>query len=180
MKVYYQWLSPNKASSNRWHALLNPLTNVAPSQSLYKKVFDLENDRDKLLVRRNAPRTDWLSTDLGHLVSPVVSTWCPLTSHEFHETCHSFTSYFLKKDSQHCWHNNARVNSHHRWKQTWFRVCFHLWRELTSRMNVKEWQWAHCVLVSCELTVSAHRDLIVISLFTSLWDIEVELSVCRC
>ena len=30
------------------------------------------------------------------------------------------------------WHHNARVNSHQRWKQKRFRVCFHLWCELTS------------------------------------------------
>ena len=34
----------------------------------------------------------------------------------------------------------ARVNSHHRWKQTRFRVCFHLWCELTTTMNITEWQ----------------------------------------
>ena len=33
------------------------------------------------------------------------------------------------------WHQNAGVNSHQRWKQTRFCVCFHLWRELTSTMN---------------------------------------------
>ena len=38
------------------------------------------------------------------------------------------------------WHHNARVNSHQRWKQTRFRVCFHLWCELTSTMNVTKWQ----------------------------------------
>ena len=38
------------------------------------------------------------------------------------------------------WHHNARVNSHQRWKQTRFRVCFHLWCELTSTMNVTEWK----------------------------------------
>ena len=38
------------------------------------------------------------------------------------------------------WHLNARVNSHQRWKQTWFRVCVHLWCELTSTMKVTEWQ----------------------------------------
>ena len=38
------------------------------------------------------------------------------------------------------WHHNARVNSHQRWKQTRFRVCFHLWCELTSTMTVTEWQ----------------------------------------
>ena len=37
------------------------------------------------------------------------------------------------------WHPNARVNSHQRWKQTRFRVYFHLWCELTNRMNVTEW-----------------------------------------
>ena len=38
------------------------------------------------------------------------------------------------------WHLNARVNSHQRWKQTRFCVCFHLWCELTSKINVTEWQ----------------------------------------
>ena len=38
------------------------------------------------------------------------------------------------------WHLNARVNSHQRWKQTRFRVCFHLWCELTNTMNVTEWR----------------------------------------
>ena len=38
------------------------------------------------------------------------------------------------------WHHYARVNSHQRWKQTRFRVCFHLWCELTITMNVAEWQ----------------------------------------
>ena len=44
------------------------------------------------------------------------------------------------------WHNNARVNSHQRWNQMRFRVCFHLWCELTSTMNVTEWQvsWNSC------------------------------------
>ena len=38
------------------------------------------------------------------------------------------------------WHHYARVNSHQRWKQTRFRVCFYLWCELTITMNVAEWQ----------------------------------------
>ena len=38
------------------------------------------------------------------------------------------------------WYHNARVNSHQRWKQTRFRVCFHLWCELTRTTNVTEWQ----------------------------------------
>ena len=44
------------------------------------------------------------------------------------------------------WHHNARVNSHQRWKQTQFPVCFHLWCKLTSAMNVTEWQvsWNSC------------------------------------
>ena len=38
------------------------------------------------------------------------------------------------------WHHSAWVNSHQRWKQARIRVCFHLWCELTSTMNVTEWQ----------------------------------------
>ena len=37
-------------------------------------------------------------------------------------------------------HHNARVNSHQRWKQMGFRICFHLWCELTITVNVMEWQ----------------------------------------
>ena len=46
------------------------------------------------------------------------------------------------------WHHNARVNSHQRWKQMRNRVCFHLWCELTSTMNVMEWQvsWNSCYI----------------------------------
>ena len=62
--------------------------------------------------------------------------WC---KHEFHETCHSVTFYFMKKRLQTMlWHHNARVNSHQRWKQTWSCVCFHLWCELTSTLNSVE------------------------------------------
>ena len=35
------------------------------------------------------------------------------------------------------WHHDTGVNSHQRWKQTRFRVCFHLWCELTITMNDK-------------------------------------------
>ena len=49
-----------------------------------------------------------------------------LIKHELHETGHSVTFIVL-------------VNSHQRWKQTRNRVCFHVWRELTSTMNVTEW-----------------------------------------
>ena len=48
------------------------------------------------------------------------------------------------------WHHDAGVNSHQRWKQTRFRVCFHLWCELTSTMNVTEWQvsWTSCAVLT--------------------------------
>ena len=51
------------------------------------------------------------------------------------------------------WHHNARVNSHQRWKQTRFRVCFHLWCELTITMNATEWQvsWNSCVDISSKI-----------------------------
>ena len=63
------------------------------------------------------------------------------------QTCHSVTFYFMKKRLQTMlWHGNTKVNSHQRWKQTRFRVCFYLWCELTSTMNVTEWQvsWSLC------------------------------------
>ena len=58
------------------------------------------------------------------------------------------------------WHHNVRVNSHQRWKQTRFRVCFHLWCELTSTMNVTEWQvpW-HSWLASNWISTSDKWDL---------------------
>ena len=61
--------------------------------------------------------------------------------HEFYETCHSVTFIVL-------------VNSHQRWKQPRNRVCFHLWCELTSTMNVTEWQvsWNSCLVFQDQLT----------------------------
>ena len=58
------------------------------------------------------------------------------------------------------WHLNARVNSHQRWKQTWFRVCFHLWCELTSTMNVTEWHvsWNTCSSYD-DIPVASNRSL---------------------
>ena len=50
--------------------------------------------------------------------------------HEFHQ----------KRLQTMLWRNKARVNPHQRWKQTRFCICFHLWCELTSTMNVTEWQ----------------------------------------
>ena len=52
-----------------------------------------------------------------------------LPVHESHETCHSFTFIVL-------------VNSHQRWKQTRFRVCFHLLCELTLA------SWCHNIIWS--------------------------------
>ena len=49
-----------------------------------------------------------------------------------------YISFHEKRLQTMLWDHNARVNSHQRWKQTRFRVCFHLWCELTSTMNVKE------------------------------------------
>ena len=48
-------------------------------------------------------------------------------------------------------HHNTRVNSHQRWKQTLFRVCFHLCCELTTTMNVTEWQasWNSWSVILC-------------------------------
>ena len=47
------------------------------------------------------------------------------------------------------WHHNTRVNSHQRWKQMHFHICFHLWCELTKKINVTEWQvsWNSCVML---------------------------------
>ena len=64
------------------------------------------------------------------------------------------------------WHHNARVNSHQRWKHTRLNVCFHFCCELTSIMNVTEWQvsWNSFVSwlsnVTCEIDQSdcqSHR-----------------------
>ena len=56
------------------------------------------------------------------------------------------------------WHHYARVNSHQRWKQTRFRVCFHLWCELTSTMSVTEWQvsWnSYIVFIKYQFTIQS-------------------------
>ena len=64
---------------------------------------------------------NWWMVDSHHSLSR--------TTHEFHETCHSVTFIVL-------------VNSHQRWKQTWNRVCFHLWCELTLAL------WCHSIVWS--------------------------------
>ena len=65
-------------------------------------------------------------------------------------------------------HHNARVNSHQRWKQMRFRVCFLLWCESTSTMKVTERQvsWNTCTVWSmssgilhCEAVCSCWRGM---------------------
>ena len=62
-----------------------------------------------------------------------------------------YISFHEKRLQTMLWHHNARVNSHQRWKQTRLGVCFHLWCELTSTMNVTEWQasWNACHVLTC-------------------------------
>ena len=67
---------------------------------------------------------------IGHCISLCRSL---SFGHEFHETRHSVTLYFLKKRLQTMlWHHKARVNSHQRWKQMGLHVCFHLWCEKST------------------------------------------------
>ena len=92
--------------------------------------------------------------------------------HEFHETCHSVTLYFMKKRLQTMlWHRNARVNSHQRWKQMQFRICFHLWCELTSTMNVTEWQvsWNSCTAHANKARVTCFKERSDASIPSETW-----------
>ena len=59
------------------------------------------------------------------------------------------------------WHHYARVNSHQRWKQKRFHVCFHLWCELTSKMNETEWQvsWNSCYMSFWEKNIKTSWDI---------------------
>ena len=80
--------------------------------------------------------------------------WAPPSEHRQHHTdwpslhykwipwnlSFPYILFHAKRLQTMLWHLNARVNSHQKWKQTRFRVCFHLWCELTSTMNVTEWQ----------------------------------------
>ena len=91
----------------------------------------------------------WLASfqvwDIFFVLKMFKTKW--VSEHEFHETCHSVTFYFMRKVSKRCCDTaKARVNSHQRWKQMRFRICFHLWCELTSTINVTEWQvsWNSC------------------------------------
>ena len=59
------------------------------------------------------------------------------------------------------WCNDAKVNSHQRWKQTRIRVCFHLWCELTSTMSTSE----HCSGIFVE-TNNYHNLMSLSLLFT--------------
>ena len=83
-----------------------------------------------------------LGTDTSMMSEASFPVMCIVSIlQEFHETCHSVTFIWWKKRLQTMlFHYNAGVSSHQRWKQTRFPVCFHLWCELTSTMNVTEWQ----------------------------------------
>ena len=95
----------------------------------------------KIFIKRHAP------VNLYHY-----SLATAFATHEFHETCHPVTFIVL-------------VNSRQRWKQMRNRVCFHLWCELTSTMNVTEWQvsWT-----SCPSRFTVDR-LSHVTLFKQLW-----------
>ena len=99
--------------------------------------------------------TDGLESDSGaschdhgdgdsHAFILLIYLWCACISrsihisayHEFHEACRSVTFIIL-------------VNSQQRWKQTRFRVCFHLCCELTSTINVTEWKVSWNSWFSC-------------------------------
>ena len=70
----------------------------------------------------------------------LLQSWIPWNL-SFH-----YKSFHEKRHQTMQWHHKARVNSHQRWKQKQFRICFHLWCELTSTMNVTAWQvsWNSC------------------------------------
>ena len=76
------------------------------------------------------------------------------TFHEFHETCHSVTFYFMKKDSKWCCDTTTPE----------LCVCFYLWCELTSTINVREWQVAwnswDVVSINCYLGAFLETDIL--------------------
>ena len=79
----------------------------------------------------------WISKEPGSAGTPHGNWANSISSVQRYKapiSCKQSTSSTMAKNPY------ARVNSHQRWKQTRFRVCFHLWCELTSTMNVTEWQ----------------------------------------
>ena len=52
------------------------------------------------------------------------------------------------------WHHNARVNSHQRWKQTRFRICFHLSCELTLGSSCHSIVWSLFHEIKCNRMTS--------------------------
>ena len=69
------------------------------------------------------------------------------SQHEFHETCHSLTFYFMKKDSKRCCDTTMPESIHTKDEsKLQFSACFRLWCELTTTINVTEWQvsWILC------------------------------------
>ena len=108
----------------------------------------------------NTPHFYCLCHALGMLSTAQLTTYTSLATslagHEFHETCHSVTFYFMKKapndvvtpQRQSQFTPKMKANVVPR-----FRVCFHLWCELTSTMNVTEWQvsWNSCYVLIWKL-----------------------------
>ena len=72
----------------------------------------------------------------------------PKGSHELHENCHSVTFYFMKKkDSRRCCDITMPESIHTKDESKLrFSASFHLWCELTTTINVTEWQvsWNSC------------------------------------
>ena len=94
-----------------------------------------------MVITNLQAQDNWLTNiqDIGQLVWSLHfqlrhNTWIPWN------LSFRYILFHEKRLQTMLWHHNARVNSHQRGKQTRFRVCFHLWCELTSTMNVTEWQ----------------------------------------
>ena len=55
------------------------------------------------------------------------------------------------------WYHNARVNSHQRWKQMRFHVCFHLWCECVPRLlSSLVWMCLCSIMNSMKLVIPLH------------------------
>ena len=95
--------------------------------------FQIYETADFLQKRSAASQTHLLGVNII-LFYKKNRTWIPWN------LSFRYISFHGKRLQTMLWHHNARVNSHQRWKQTRFRVCFHLWCELTSTMNVTKWK----------------------------------------
>ena len=109
-------------------------SNHGMSRSLFGRNSPLNDAWSGLRAPEGLSKLLWVGAGL-FLFCEVTLSWMPWN------LSFRYISFHEKKRLQMMlWHHNARVNSHQRWKQTRFRVCFHLWCELTSTMNVTEWQ----------------------------------------